>query len=52
MPSTKKADCCFTVTPPGNGTGQVANPSVIGASGWQGFKSVSGGNGVIYGVVA
>jgi phospholipase C len=34
-----------------NGTGQVADPSVIGLGGWQNFKSVfSGGNGVIYAV--
>jgi hypothetical protein len=36
-----------------NGTGDVANPSVIGQGGWQNFKFLfSGGNGIIYAVVA
>ena len=34
-----------------NGTGNVANPSVIGLGGWQDFKFLlSGGNGIIYAV--
>jgi hypothetical protein len=34
-----------------NGTGDVANPSVIGLGGWRDFKFLfSGGNGIIYAV--
>ena len=34
-----------------NGTGDVANPAVIGLGGWQDFKFLfSGGNGIIYAV--
>ena len=37
-----------------NGTGDVANPSVIGNAGWLDFEALfsggSGGNGIIYAV--
>ena len=36
-----------------DGTGDVANPSVIGLGGWLDFKFLfHGGNGIIYAVVA
>ena len=50
-PWTRTARLLFYRDTTQNGTGDVANPSVIGLGGWQNFKFLfSGGNGIIYAV--